>query len=374
MAGQRGAMREARVDAAAGAQQPDAVGTQQPQAARARGLDRRRGEAPAAGCGRIEARADDNGSPAALRPEFSHEPRHRRGRRAEHGKLRRSRQRRHGAKRRPPGDRVAADVHQPQRAANPDCSRFAATLPPTLPSRSEAPITAMEAGLSRGSRLRLTRPTMQERACPGQAPCDGCGSGRCRRSVNHMGRMPRRIVTGLTQGRIAMAHAFRNHRYFSWGWLLWFGIVLLFFSSSGNRGYTYSAHQKYHRPRRSEAFWPPRCTLRRGRDHAGATCGDEIRASQGLKCRLQAALPSLTTAAGSTRQPKAEPATSIGPACSRDAAPGALPSALPQDASALQWHLHPVALRDRTRGVVVYRTCRGHRHPIDAGSRLRAGD
>lgn len=51
-----------------------------------------------------------------------------------------------------------------------------------------------------------------------------------------------------------MAHAFRNHRYFSWGWLLWFGIVLLFFSSSGNRGYTYSAHQKYHRPRRSEAF------------------------------------------------------------------------------------------------------------------------
>jgi len=30
-----------------------------------------------------------------------------------------------------------------------------------------------------------------------------------------------------------------------WGWILWFGFVFLFFSSLGNWGYTYRAHQKY---------------------------------------------------------------------------------------------------------------------------------
>ncbi len=35
--------------------------------------------------------------------------------------------------------------------------------------------------------------------------------------------------------------------YFSWGWLLWFGIIFLFVSSIGNWGYTYQAHSRYGR-------------------------------------------------------------------------------------------------------------------------------
>jgi putative membrane protein len=42
--------------------------------------------------------------------------------------------------------------------------------------------------------------------------------------------------------------------YFGWGWFLWFGIVFLLFSSLGNWGYTYRAHQKYDKPPRKEAF------------------------------------------------------------------------------------------------------------------------
>ncbi len=33
--------------------------------------------------------------------------------------------------------------------------------------------------------------------------------------------------------------------YFGWGWILWFGFIFLVFSSFGNWGYTYRAHQKY---------------------------------------------------------------------------------------------------------------------------------
>jgi len=33
--------------------------------------------------------------------------------------------------------------------------------------------------------------------------------------------------------------------YVSWGWILWLGLIFLMFSSFGNWGYTYRAHQKY---------------------------------------------------------------------------------------------------------------------------------
>ena len=38
---------------------------------------------------------------------------------------------------------------------------------------------------------------------------------------------------------------FWNNWYFGWGWLLWFGIIFLLFSSMGNWRYTYAAHRKY---------------------------------------------------------------------------------------------------------------------------------
>ena len=36
-----------------------------------------------------------------------------------------------------------------------------------------------------------------------------------------------------------------NNWYTGWGWFLWFGVLLLFFSSIGNWGYTYQAHRKF---------------------------------------------------------------------------------------------------------------------------------
>jgi len=45
-----------------------------------------------------------------------------------------------------------------------------------------------------------------------------------------------------------MQHFFWNDWYFGWGWFLWFGIIVLLFSSMGNWGYTYSAHRKYGLP------------------------------------------------------------------------------------------------------------------------------
>ena len=38
---------------------------------------------------------------------------------------------------------------------------------------------------------------------------------------------------------------FWNDWYFGWGWVLWFGIIFLLFSSWGNWRYTYAAHRKY---------------------------------------------------------------------------------------------------------------------------------
>ena len=41
---------------------------------------------------------------------------------------------------------------------------------------------------------------------------------------------------------------------FGWGWILWFGFLLLMFSSVGNWGYAYQAHRKYDgSPRRTAA-------------------------------------------------------------------------------------------------------------------------
>ncbi len=42
-----------------------------------------------------------------------------------------------------------------------------------------------------------------------------------------------------------MGHSYWNDLYFSWGWFLWLGFILLFFSSFGNWGYTYRAHQRF---------------------------------------------------------------------------------------------------------------------------------
>jgi putative membrane protein len=42
-----------------------------------------------------------------------------------------------------------------------------------------------------------------------------------------------------------MGHPYWNDWYFGWGWILWFGFMILIFSSFGNWGYTYRAHQKY---------------------------------------------------------------------------------------------------------------------------------
>ena len=42
-----------------------------------------------------------------------------------------------------------------------------------------------------------------------------------------------------------MTHYYWNDWYLGWGWILWFAIVFLFFSSFGNWNYTYRAHQKF---------------------------------------------------------------------------------------------------------------------------------
>jgi putative membrane protein len=50
-----------------------------------------------------------------------------------------------------------------------------------------------------------------------------------------------------------MVHNYWNDWYFGWGWVLWFGFIILMFSSVGNWGYTYRAHQKYGGPARNDA-------------------------------------------------------------------------------------------------------------------------
>ena len=45
-----------------------------------------------------------------------------------------------------------------------------------------------------------------------------------------------------------MASAYWNDWYSGWGWFLWFGIMILMFSSAANWGYTYRVHRSYDRP------------------------------------------------------------------------------------------------------------------------------
>lgn len=42
-----------------------------------------------------------------------------------------------------------------------------------------------------------------------------------------------------------MEHYYWNDWYSAWGWFLWFGMILLIFSSFGNWGYTYRVHRLY---------------------------------------------------------------------------------------------------------------------------------
>jgi putative membrane protein len=41
-----------------------------------------------------------------------------------------------------------------------------------------------------------------------------------------------------------MEHYYWNDWYSGWGWFLWFGLVLVMFSSFGNWGYTYNVHRR----------------------------------------------------------------------------------------------------------------------------------
>jgi putative membrane protein len=51
-----------------------------------------------------------------------------------------------------------------------------------------------------------------------------------------------------------MTHGVWNDWYDGWGWFLWFGFMILIFSSAGNWGYTYRVHRFSGRPRQKDAF------------------------------------------------------------------------------------------------------------------------
>jgi len=51
-----------------------------------------------------------------------------------------------------------------------------------------------------------------------------------------------------------MTHAYWNNWYSSGGWLLWFGLMFVLFSSFGNWGYSYRIHRTYGRQPRKEAL------------------------------------------------------------------------------------------------------------------------
>lgn len=42
-----------------------------------------------------------------------------------------------------------------------------------------------------------------------------------------------------------MSGTYWNDWYSGWGWFLWFGIMILIFSSAGNWGYTYRVNRGY---------------------------------------------------------------------------------------------------------------------------------
>lgn len=47
-----------------------------------------------------------------------------------------------------------------------------------------------------------------------------------------------------------MSNAYWNNWYSGWGWFLWFGIMMLMFSSLGNWGYTYRVRTYGSSPRK----------------------------------------------------------------------------------------------------------------------------
>ena len=51
-----------------------------------------------------------------------------------------------------------------------------------------------------------------------------------------------------------MSNAYWTDWYSGWGWFLWFGIMILLFSSIGNWGYTYRVHRVYGMPPRKGAL------------------------------------------------------------------------------------------------------------------------
>jgi putative membrane protein len=51
-----------------------------------------------------------------------------------------------------------------------------------------------------------------------------------------------------------MAHGYWNDWYSGWGWFLWFGFMILLFSTVGNWGYTYRVHRNYGAQPRKEAL------------------------------------------------------------------------------------------------------------------------
>jgi putative membrane protein len=51
-----------------------------------------------------------------------------------------------------------------------------------------------------------------------------------------------------------MQHYFWNDWYLGWGWFLWVGMMVLFFSSMGNWRYSYAAHRKYDRQNPDDAI------------------------------------------------------------------------------------------------------------------------
>jgi putative membrane protein len=42
-----------------------------------------------------------------------------------------------------------------------------------------------------------------------------------------------------------MANVYWNNWYAGWGFFLWWGMLILIFSSAGNWGYTYQAHRRF---------------------------------------------------------------------------------------------------------------------------------
>lgn len=51
-----------------------------------------------------------------------------------------------------------------------------------------------------------------------------------------------------------MEHYYWSDWYSGWGWFLWFGLILVMFSSFGNWGYTYRAHRRFDGYQRNNAL------------------------------------------------------------------------------------------------------------------------